>query len=206
MRRVGQTSIINVSVEAKDANEAASIANAIVATYFREQITSQSTKYQEESDWLQLRLAGLRKQAEVAERAVQDSRTQGDFAGMHDLESAASANRASYDLFLRKYIYAEQMTSYTPIQSRLIEAASAPLIKSSPHSLFILVTSIIFGSSASTLLVLMMESNAPQVCDEDSVVGALGIQSLGGLTNAIGEGNASYLSDRFVPRGSFYFH
>jgi polysaccharide biosynthesis transport protein len=70
VRRVGATSVIEVSFQADNPGRAAEIANAIVDAYIKQQVEGKSDAAKRFGSWLQDRIQELSEQAAAAERAV----------------------------------------------------------------------------------------------------------------------------------------
>ena len=71
IRRVGMTYVIAIDATASSANEAARIANAVVAAYMASELDANRKTFGEAGGWLQDRLRDLRQQALDADRTVQ---------------------------------------------------------------------------------------------------------------------------------------
>ena len=71
IRRVGVTYVIAIDATASSADEAARIANAVVAAYMASELEANRKTFGEAGGWLQDRLRDLRQQALDADRAVQ---------------------------------------------------------------------------------------------------------------------------------------
>ncbi|MEZ5909501.1 MAG: polysaccharide biosynthesis tyrosine autokinase [Hyphomicrobiaceae bacterium] len=73
-RRVGVTYVVEVTVTSEDPAKAARLANAIAEAYLMEQLEARYDTAKRASDWLKERLAGIREQLQVGERAVAEYR------------------------------------------------------------------------------------------------------------------------------------
>jgi exopolysaccharide transport family protein len=70
--RVGMSKVIEISFNASSAIRAAEIANAIANAYIEDQLSSKFEANRSATSWLQDRLRELGRQAQIAERAVND--------------------------------------------------------------------------------------------------------------------------------------
>ncbi|SFP81275.1 succinoglycan biosynthesis transport protein ExoP [Bradyrhizobium sp. Ghvi] len=64
---------------------------------------------------------------------------------LRELESNAQSYQAMYDNFLQRYMESVQQQSFPITEARVISAASAPLVKSSPKSLIVLAGAVLAG-------------------------------------------------------------
>jgi exopolysaccharide transport family protein len=70
----GQSRVLNVTAQSRTPEQAAGIANALVAAYLEDQVKTKSSATERASDWLGQRLDELRQEVERAESAVEQYR------------------------------------------------------------------------------------------------------------------------------------
>jgi succinoglycan biosynthesis transport protein ExoP len=76
VRRVGQSYLIDVAFTSPDPDKAAAIANATVNAYIADQLEAKAQAARRGGEWLEERIAELRKQLNAAARAAQEFRAQ----------------------------------------------------------------------------------------------------------------------------------
>jgi exopolysaccharide transport family protein len=116
-RRVGVTFVVEVFATSKNPVSAARIANAVADAYLVEQLNSRYDAVKRASGWLQQRLAGLRNQVLVSERAVADYRRR---YGIVDTRTGAidkqQLSEISAQLILLRAEVAEKQAKYQQAQ------------------------------------------------------------------------------------------
>jgi capsular exopolysaccharide synthesis family protein len=78
---LGRTFVILITVESTDANMSARIANAIAEVYLADQVDNKNEANRRATEWLEERLAELRRNLQVAEEAVATYRRDKGLAG-----------------------------------------------------------------------------------------------------------------------------
>ena len=165
VRRVGLSYAIEIAFRSVDAKKAASIANATAEAYLRDQIDAKSDSARQGSRWLEVRLAELRGQMNVATRRVQAFRANHDYRlpakieentkaeslrgnegeTLEELEATADTYRKIYESFLQAFTASVQQQSYPVSDARVITMAERPLAKSYPRSWLILAFAVLLG-------------------------------------------------------------
>ncbi|MEZ5775985.1 MAG: GumC family protein [Hyphomicrobiaceae bacterium] len=138
VKRVGNTYVINVEMLSRDPGKAATIANAIAASYLRDQATASSSSIRETSETLESRLAELRERMNAAERAVEQYKASSGLIGspgllvneqqLHDLNARLIFAR---DRVASAEARAEQIRDITRRRSDVsatLEALQSPVI------------------------------------------------------------------------------
>jgi uncharacterized protein involved in exopolysaccharide biosynthesis len=162
--RMGMSYVLDIKFTSKDPDKAARIANAIADAYTREQLQSKIAAAQQGQAWLEQRLNELRRQLNVATKAVQAFRATHDYRipavkepqsadaavqspTLEELEATATTYRTMYESVLQAFTSSMQHQSYPYSVMRVIGSASRPLYKSQPRSKLVLV----FGALAGML-------------------------------------------------------
>jgi capsular exopolysaccharide synthesis family protein len=71
VRQEGRSLVLSVNYTAKDPAQAAEVANALVEMYIEDQVSDKLSITKKASDWLEVRLAELRRQLESSEQAAE---------------------------------------------------------------------------------------------------------------------------------------
>jgi uncharacterized protein involved in exopolysaccharide biosynthesis/Mrp family chromosome partitioning ATPase len=206
VRRVGQSSVIEIAFSAQKPELAAQVANAIAEAYLREIVQAKSRLAEQQGEWLSERLEALREKAFEATRAAERFRVRGDTtsnqdarAKLEELESIAKGHRKVYDDFQQQYTQTLQRISYPEADARIISHAAAPLKKSSPRSSFILAFAFVLGGFLGTIYALIGSGNDRTV-RSPRTVRSMGLACLGAVRNLNRNGSRS--SDDFVRRAA----
>ncbi len=119
-RRVGVTFVVEIFATSKNPASATRIANAVADAYLVEQLNSRYDAVKRASGWLQQRLAGLRNQVLISERAVADYRRK---YGIVDTRTGAidkqQLSEISAQLILLRAEAAEKQAKYQQAQQIL---------------------------------------------------------------------------------------
>ncbi|MGO4441510.1 Wzz/FepE/Etk N-terminal domain-containing protein, partial [Rhizobium sp. RAF56] len=103
VRRVGQSTVMEVSAGSTDPQMAAAIANSVAQHFISHDIATRSQSAQRSSDWLAERVAHLKADVLVADRAAtqfQAAGDPGDKFKLAELKSAADTARRLYETYL----------------------------------------------------------------------------------------------------------
>lgn len=187
-RRIGQSYVIEVSFRSKDPEKAARITNAITAEYIHDQLQAKADVARQASDWMEGRITALAQQLNNAAGAVQRFRaangildTPGSssqprlISQLTELEARAQAYRKLFESFLQKLTENRQQETYPVSNTRVIAAASRPLVKSDPKSTLVMAFAAILG------IMLGIGIAAARSALDGTVRSAQQIRGLGGL-------------------------
>jgi succinoglycan biosynthesis transport protein ExoP len=197
VRRIGQSSVIEVAFSARQPETAAQVANAIAEAYLREIVQAKSRLAKQQGEWLSERLEALREKAFEATRAAERFRVRGDAtsnqdarAKLEELESIAKSHRKVYDDFQQQYTQTLQRISYPEADARIISHAAIPLKKNSPRSSFILAFAFVLGGFLGTIYAFIRSGNDRTVRSPRTVRN-MGLGCLGAVGNLSRKGPRS---------------
>lgn len=186
VKRVGQSYVIETSFRSRDRNKAARLANAVVDAYMREQINAKTEAAKLGAEWLEGRVADLRKQATSAARAVQDFKTRSDIVDqrraqldLSELESAAEMYKLVYAGYLQKLTETIQQQSVPLTESRILNAALVPNEPSHPKSKLILALAGLVGLLGGIGLGILRQSIGGRPFVSESQLVESGLEVLG---------------------------
>lgn len=157
VRRSGVSHVIDISLETKDREKSARIANAIAKAYTTEQVQARAETARQSSEWLESRISRLRTKLDEAAAALQRFRSGREYQPSAEegegntpqtvaaLEATVDAYRKIYEGYYQAFTDKVQQQTYPVSNARLITPASAPLGKSHPRSKLILALGLFAG-------------------------------------------------------------
>lgn len=175
--RVQQTYVIKVSFTDRSARRAASIANALVAVYSDAEIKSRMRARQVSDRFLQAKLDDVRAKIAASNRALDRSRSTGDGSldarrDLENLQASYSALASQADSALQ-----HQVTPITAVS--VLAEARAPMHRSQPNTLLVLLLSAIAGCASVIGLTTLKELADKSFRLPGQVEAALRIKYLG---------------------------
>ena len=119
-KRVGLTYVIEVGFQSKSPDGAAQIANAVVEAYIRDQLDAKFQATGRATAWLQDRIAELKEQSAIADRAVEDFKEKNNMISADGrLVNEQQVGELSSQLVLAKKRTAEAQARFDRIQTIL---------------------------------------------------------------------------------------
>ncbi|MCL4765103.1 MAG: hypothetical protein KJZ80_02545 [Hyphomicrobiaceae bacterium] len=193
VRRVGLSSVLEVSFRAGDPVKAALIANTVARRYIGLDLEQKSQAALNRSEWLKARLEELRKQAFEATREVELFKLKGGGGlaaeypvRLAELESIAQTYRRMYETLLSQVTDMQQRVSYPVGDARMVSPATPSRVTMQPNTRIVLAFAGTAGAFLSALIALLQLALDRRVRSPESL-SADGLACLGAL-------------DRFPPR------
>ena len=190
VKRIGQSFVIEVSFRSPDRSKAARLANAVVNAYMADQINAKTEAAKVGAEWLEGRVADLRKQATSAARAVQDFKTRTDIVDqrraqvdLSELESVAEMYKLVYAGYLQKLTETIQQQSVPLAESRILNPAVLPNEPSHPKSKLIIALAGLVGLLGGIGLSIARQSAGGRPFVTGDQLGDFGIELLGKMPN-----------------------
>lgn len=190
VKRVGQSFVIEVSFRSPDPSKAARLANAVVTAYMADQINAKTEAAKVGAEWLEGRVADLRKQATGAARAVQDFKSRTDIVDqrraqldLSELESVAEMYKLVYAGYLQKLTETIQQQSVPLAESRILNAAVLPNEPSHPKSKLIIALAGLVGLLGGIGACIVRQSAGGRPFVTGDQMGDFGIELLGKIPN-----------------------
>ena len=119
-KRVGLTYVIEVGFQSKSPGGAAQIANAVVEAYIRDQLDAKFQATGRATAWLQDRIAELKEQSAIADRAVEDFKEKNNMISADGrLVNEQQVGELSSQLVLAKKRTADAQARFDRIQTIL---------------------------------------------------------------------------------------
>jgi uncharacterized protein involved in exopolysaccharide biosynthesis/Mrp family chromosome partitioning ATPase len=157
IRRVGQSTVIEISAASSDPRKAALIANAVSEQYIAQNVQMKSQAALQSSEWLAQRVANLQEAVFDADRAVmkfQSSGEPGSQFKLTELKSVAETQHRLYETYLQSWSEAKQRISYPVSDATFVSRATVPVAKSQPKSLLLIAFAMILGLTAGVVVAI----------------------------------------------------
>jgi uncharacterized protein involved in exopolysaccharide biosynthesis len=159
VKREPMTFIISISYRSPDPPIAQQVSQAVADAYIADLLDSAKQSNKLASGWLKESLEGLRQQAQMADRAVQDFRTKtasADPVILNDLESRSQVARITYESFLKRFIDLVQQQSFPMTDARIASEASTPEAVGL-GKLYLLTIATLFGTLIGFFISFLLE-------------------------------------------------
>jgi uncharacterized protein involved in exopolysaccharide biosynthesis len=148
VRRVGQSSVIDIAASSTSPAKAAMIANAVAESYMAISLDRRAEKARHSSQWLSERVSLIKEDVFAAERAVKEFQASGSPESrfrLAQLQSEADSYRKVYENYLQRWFETAQQISNPVGEARFISRASVPVTKSQPKTALLLGFSLFLG-------------------------------------------------------------
>ena len=156
LRRIGRSTIIEVSADASSPKKAVEIADTVAEEYIRKNILMKAEAARQYSEWLEKfvieQQRGLTEAANALATFKSNPRDQFKLA---ELQSAADARRTLYENTLTQFTEAKQRISYPVSDATIVSQATLPLSKARPRSGLIVAFATAVGTGAGLMLAMI---------------------------------------------------
>lgn len=132
VRRLGASSVIEVTFRSRGAEKAARIANAVARAVIADQIDARASQLQQQAAWLGERAIAVGDQLKAARAALRAANSEGDGSEVAALQSTAAAYQSTLDTVLQRYSEVVQDQSFSALKTRIVTIAGVPVKPSSP--------------------------------------------------------------------------
>ncbi len=187
VRRVGLSSILEVSFRAHNPDRAALVANTAASLYISLDLEQKSQVALHGTAWLKERLEELRKQAFEATSEVEQFKLKGGGGlaseypvRLAELESIAQTYRRMYETLLSQVTDMQQRVSYPVGDARMVSLATPSRVATQPNTRIVLAFAGTLGVFISTLASLLQIALDHRVRTPEALV-ANGLACLGAL-------------------------
>lgn len=187
VRRVGQSTVIEMSVASSEPEKSASIANALAEEYIAQNVRRKSQSAQQASEWLAQRVAELRDTVLAADRAVTRFQASGDPASqfkLTELKSVSATYRRLYETYLQSWSEAKQRISYPVSDATFVSRATVPVAKSQPRSMLLLTFALVLGISAGIVVAIIRHFSNRVVTSAERMTAETGAPCIGEVSQA----------------------
>ncbi|WP_426130727.1 Wzz/FepE/Etk N-terminal domain-containing protein [Pararhizobium sp. PWRC1-1] len=182
IRRVGQSTVIEISAASSDPRKAALIANAVSEAYIAQNVQMKSQAAFQSSEWLAQRVADLQEAVFAADRAVMKFQSSGDPGSqfkLTELKSVAETQHRLYETYLQNWSEAKQRISYPVSDATFVSRASVPIAKSQPKSMLLIAFALILGLSAGVVVAIARHFGNRLITSAHRITTEIGIPCIG---------------------------
>lgn len=206
VRRIGQSSVIEIAFSTGDAEKSALIANAIGRAYIQQDIDGKSKAAERGGNWLAGRLADLGGETNRALQAVERFKLTGSEAGAADargklaeLQSVADTYQRVYEVFLQRYAETVQKISFPEADARFISEAAAPLSKSHPKGSLVVLFAALVGAAVGTGIASVRHVSDRRILSAAQIRRDVGIDCIGDVAEVTGRRATARLKMNTLP-------
>ncbi len=148
--RVGNTYVFDVTYSSPDRNQAATVANALIAEYIRSENQDYRSRIQENVDSLNKMVAALRTESERTSLQLAEHRAQSKNNLLHEIklneiQTQAELNRENLRIVSARTIQAKVEQGFPSDTVRLISKAEPSTYPSGPKPALVLLASALIG-------------------------------------------------------------
>ncbi|TCL66378.1 Wzz/FepE/Etk N-terminal domain-containing protein [Rhizobium sp. BK251] len=150
VRRVGRSTVIEISAASSDPRKAATIANTVAEQYLAHNVARNSEAARQSSEWLAQRVAELKEEVLRADRAAWMFKSSGDPNSqfrLTELKRTAETYLRLYDSYLQSWSEARQRISYPVSDAAFVSRGAVPVVKSQPKGALVLAFACLLGVS-----------------------------------------------------------
>ncbi len=194
MRRIGQSTILEISASASDPQRAVEIADAVAQQYIRKNVQMKAAAAQQYSEWLeQFVNEQQRGLADAANALATFKANPRDQFKLAELQSATDARRTLFENTLTQYTEAKQRISYPVSDATIVSQATSPLSKAQPNNSLILAFALIVGAGSGLGLAMIRHVSDRRIMRTQQLSQAAGLAFVTSLGRAKRSGRAAAL-------------
>ncbi|WP_064697466.1 polysaccharide biosynthesis tyrosine autokinase [Rhizobium aegyptiacum] len=160
IRRIGSSTIIEVSAAASTPQKAVDIADTLARQYIQKNIAMKANAARQYSDWLSTFISeqqrGLADAASALASFTSNPRDQFKLA---ELQSATDARRSLYENTLNQLTETKQRITYSMSDATIVSPATLPLSKARPRSTLIAAFAAAVGLGAGLALAMIRHAS-----------------------------------------------
>lgn len=194
MRRIGQSTILEISASASNPQKAVEIADAVAQQYIRKNVQMKAAAAQQYSEWLeQFVNEQQRGLADAASALATFKANPRDQFKLAELQSATDARRTLFENTLTQYTEAKQRISYPVSDATIVSQATSPLAKTQPNNSLILAFALVVGVGAGLGLAMIRHVSDRRIMRTQQLSQAAGLSFVTPLGRAKRTGRAAAL-------------
>ncbi|MCV9967742.1 Wzz/FepE/Etk N-terminal domain-containing protein [Pararhizobium sp. BT-229] len=187
IRRVGQSTVIEISAASSNPRKTALIANAVAEQYIAQNVRMKSQSALQSSEWLAQRVAELREAVFAADRAVIQFQSSGDSGSqfkLTELKSVSETYRRLYETYLQSWSEAKQRISYPVSDAIFVSRATVPVAKSQPKSILLLAFALVLGLSFGVVVAIVRHFANRLITSADRISAEASVPCIGEVSQA----------------------
>ncbi len=195
MRRIGQSTILEISASASSPQKAVEIADAVAQQYIRKNVQMKAAAAQQYSEWLeQFVNEQQRGLADAASALATFKANPRDQFKLAELQSATDARRTLFENTLTQYTEAKQRISYPVSDATIVSRATSPLSKAQPNNSLILAFALVVGAGSGLGLAMIRHVSDRRIMRTQQLSHATGLSFVTPLGRAKRTSRAAALS------------
>ncbi|RUM07626.1 GumC family protein [Rhizobium chutanense] len=156
IRRIGSSTIIEISAAASSPQKAVDIADTLARQYIQKNISMKANASRQYSEWLEKFVSEQQRGlAEAASALASFTSNPRDQFKLAELQSATDARRTLYENTLNQLTEARQRITYPVSDATIVSRATLPLSKARPRSALIIAFATAVGLGAGLALAMI---------------------------------------------------
>ncbi|MBB4236146.1 GumC family protein [Rhizobium esperanzae] len=156
IRRIGSSTIIEISAAASSPQKAVDIADTLAKQYIQKNIAMKADASRQYSEWLEKFVSEQQRGlAEAASALASFTSNPRDQFKLAELQSATDARRTLYENTLNQLTEARQRITYPVSDATIVSRATLPLSKARPRSALIIAFAAAVGLGAGLALAMI---------------------------------------------------
>jgi len=187
IRRVGQSTVIEISASSSHPGKTALIANAVAEQYISQNVRMKSQSARLSSEWLSQRVADIREAVFAADRALLQFQASGETGSqfkLAELKSVSETYRRLYETYLQSWSEAKQRISYPVSDAIFVSRATTPVAKSQPKSTLLLAFALVLGLSFGVVVAIVRHFSNRLVTSADRIAAEADAPCVGEISQA----------------------
>ena len=176
IRRIGSSTIIEISAAASTPRRAVDIADMLAMQYIQKNIAMKASASRQYSEWLEKFVSeqqrGLAEAASALSTFTSNPRDQFKLA---ELQSATDARRTLYENTLTQLTEAKQRITYPVSDATIVSRATLPLSKARPRSILIIAFAAAVGLGVGLALAMIRHASDRRIIRPHQIAEASGL-------------------------------
>ncbi|PDS76335.1 tyrosine-protein kinase domain-containing protein [Rhizobium sp. L43] len=176
IRRIGSSTIIEISASASTPQKAVDIADMLAKQYIQKNISMKANASRQYSEWLEKFVSEQQRGlAEAASALASFTSNPRDQFKLAELQSATDARRTLYENTLNQLTEARQRITYPVSDATIVSRATLPLSKARPRSALVLAFAVAVGLGAGLALAMIRHAGDRRIVRPHQITEAAGL-------------------------------
>ena len=176
VRRIGSSTIIEISAAASTAQQAVDIADTLARQYIQKNIAMKANASRQYSEWLTRFVSEQQRGlAEAASALASFTSNPRDQFKLAELQSATDARRTLYENTLNQLTEAKQRITYPVSDATIVSRATLPLSKARPRSTLIIAFAAAVGLGVGFALAMIRHAGDRRIVRPHQIAEAGGL-------------------------------
>ncbi|MGR9415375.1 sugar transporter [Rhizobium leguminosarum] len=199
IRRVGSSTIIEISAAASTPQRAVDIADMLARQYIQKNIAMKANASRQYSEWLERFVSEQQRGlAEAASALASFTSNPRDQFKLAELQSATDARRSLYENTLNQLTEARQRITYPVSDATIVSRATLPLSKARPRSTLIIAFAAAVGLGVGLALAMIRHVGDRRIIRPHQIAEASGLP----FVTLLATSRKTHLPTRFLPAGT----